>query len=133
VQQRLKVRGKPRRQRPPMKACDELFSKLIRSVGYCQLREGAPEVECRGVLECCHIISKGYHAIRCDERNALAGCKAHHYYFTHRPIQWENWIRAKIGDPLFEELRAEALSHTRPDWREIRQQLKDRLSRLGAA
>lgn len=76
------------------KRADAAFSKLIRSRGICELAPMRPETKCSGALQCCHIISRRYRAIRWDERNALAGCQGHHTFFTHRPLEWEQACRA---------------------------------------
>jgi hypothetical protein len=90
------------------KRADALFSKLIRSRGFCELAEMRPETECSGALQCCHIISRRYRSIRWDENNALAGCQAHHTYFTHRPLEWEEAIAdAKLG---WSDIRFRALN-----------------------
>jgi hypothetical protein len=67
---------------------DRLFSLKVREIGYCQLAAWFPKIRCNGNLQCCHIISRRYGAVRYDERNAVAGCAAHHLYATHHPLEW---------------------------------------------
>jgi hypothetical protein len=70
------------------KKADSLFSAAVRSRERCEIAEwGLAGPPCSGVLQCCHIISRRYRAIRWDERNALCGCQAHHTYYTHRPLE----------------------------------------------
>lgn len=77
------------------KKADALFSAAVRARQRCEIGEwGLPGPPCSGVLQCCHIISRRYRAIRWDEDNALCGCQAHHTYYTHRPLEWEEACRA---------------------------------------
>ena len=88
------------------KRADKLFSELIRSRGRCELAVMRPETKCAGPLQCCHVVSRSYRAVRWDEMNALAGCAAHHLWFTHHPLEWER----AIGETRWHHLRALALS-----------------------
>jgi hypothetical protein len=97
-----------------MKQADDLFSKIVRDRdGVCQAREVSP---CKGNLQCAHIISRSYKTIRTDLRNAVALCAGHHTYFTHRPLEWEDWVRESYGT-LWDELREAALRGAVPDWK----------------
>lgn len=98
-----------------MKQADVLFSRFIRERdGTCQAAGVGPD--CSGNLQCAHIISRSYKSIRTDERNALCLCAAHHTYYTHRPLEWEDWVRESFGT-LWDELRAEALEYRTVDWK----------------
>lgn len=106
---------------------DGLFSKLIRSVGRCE--------NCGGVefLQCAHGFSRRYRATRWDEANAWALCRACHVYFTHRPIEWDEWMRERLGPELYEVIRQQALTGKGPDPAVLIPHLRQRLERLGAA
>jgi hypothetical protein len=65
---------------------------------------------CQGELQCAHIMSRRYRALRWSYDNAVPLCGAHHTFFTHRPAEWEescrNWgvdwddlRRRAINDP----------------------------------
>ncbi len=81
------------------KKCDDLFSRKIRSLGVCQFM-GKDHVRCSSVLQCAHIETRGAHALRWDEKNALCLCSGHHFYYHNHmndfftmikifyPIQW---------------------------------------------
>lgn len=97
-----------------MRQADSLFSRLIRSRGTCEAANTGPA--CSGALQCAHIISRSYKSIRTDERNALCLCAAHHTYYTHRPLEWEDWVRESFGT-LWDELRVLALEYRSVDWR----------------
>lgn len=92
---------------------DALFAAAIRSIGYCE------ECGARGegaVLQCAHILSRSYNAVRTDFRNAVALCRACHFYYTPRPLQWEDWARERIGTDLYDELRRKAVASPPVDW-----------------
>ncbi len=96
-----------------LREADAAFSQFIRrrdrSCWRCGSRDG---------LQCMHIISRRYRALRWDERNAVAGCLKCHTYFTHRPLEWEAWIDSKLGAGTWAQLRKEALAGVM-DWREL--------------
>lgn len=69
---------------------------------------------CRGPLQWAHVHSRRYHAIRHDPRNAVVLCAGHHAYYTHRPLEWEQWCREN-GIP-WDELRTEALTREWSLW-----------------
>lgn len=68
---------------------DRLFSEKIRGIGFCEVASWLPSVKCAGYLQTMHVISRRYHAIRWDRTNALAGCAAHHKFYTEHPLEWE--------------------------------------------
>lgn len=89
------------------KKADVLFSKHIRSRERCELASYR-RVACNGNLQCCHIRSRSYMAIRWADDNALSGCGAHHVYFTHHPLEWEQWCRDRGID--YDALRLRGLN-----------------------
>ena len=97
-----------------MKLADRYFAQYIRQRDiYCQNCGRSDS------LQCAHIYSRSYKAIRCDERNAIALCKGCHLRFTHRPIEWDRYVRLKFGDALIDELRDIALRYERQDWKAL--------------
>lgn len=95
---------KPKRTTLRNKA-DKLFSLYIRDRDRRCRRCGKS-----GDLQCAHGFSRSYHKTRWDERNAWAMCRGCHTFFTHRPIQWEDWMREDMGEELYEEVRRQAKS-----------------------
>ena len=91
------------------KRADALFSKIVRSRGVCEARWDWTDFPCAGNLQCCHIISRRYRAIRWAEDNARCMCAAHHIYYTHRPLEWE-----LANEDRWDDLRARAL-HAPPE------------------
>lgn len=109
-----KPKPRPRKKRKATVAdCDKEFGLLIRGP------KGAeyPCLVCgkRDNIQCAHGFTRSYHAIRWDDRNAFPLCRGCHVFYTHRPIQWDDWLREKWGPGLYDELRMLALSHARVD------------------
>lgn len=108
-------------------ACDGMFSKLVRA------RDGACVIcGANEYLQCAHGFSRSYHAVRWDFRNAWALCRSHHVYFTHRPLEWDEWLHKVWGDAQYAELRALALTHRWPDMEALHAELKERVQELVA-
>lgn len=105
----------PKKRKKPKKnyrdQADELFSKAIRGIGYCE--------ECGSLenLQCAHVVSRSYGSIRTDFRNAVCLCRGCHMFFTLRPLEWEEWSIARLGEELYRELRLEARLGTVLDWK----------------
>jgi len=70
-----------------IKKADKLFREHIWARARCEINAGP--VRCNGRYQCCHIRSRRYMAIRWSDDNALCGCAAHHLYYTHHPLEWE--------------------------------------------
>jgi hypothetical protein len=106
-----------------MAQADRLFSKLIRERdGVCVAR-GYREFDCSTVLQCAHLVTRSYKSIRTLDVNAVALCKSHHVYFTHRPMEWEAWCERRWPGRL-RELKDRALMYVRVDWRAEIERLK---------
>ncbi len=74
-----------------IKKLDKLFSLKVRARGWCQL-QGKDRIRCSTVLQCAHIIGRGRHIIRWNERNALCLCSGHHVYYTNHPLEWHEMM-----------------------------------------
>lgn len=106
---------------------DKWFSLIIRSSGQCyQCGESDPRQ-----LQCAHIFSRRYLDTRWDEDNALCLCAACHMFFTHRPIEWEDFVSEEIGWDAYLRLRARAIKVTKPDYVELLDRLMSRMTELG--
>ena len=69
---------------------DKAFSLWVRDRdGGCIPSSWFPDIACNGNLQCAHVISRRYHAVRWDGANAVAACAAHHLYGTFHPLEWE--------------------------------------------
>lgn len=100
-----------------LKKADVLFSKVIRSPGYC-LRCGS-----RDRLQCAHLRSRNYKAVRWDRSNAICLCSACHVYFTYRPLEWEVWIEERFPGRM-DDLKYKALNSPVPDYQEVIMELQ---------
>lgn len=88
------------------KKADRLWSQAVRARGYCErCGKRPPEVNLQGA----HIIPRRYLKTRWDISNGLSLCAADHVYFTHFPLQFEDWVIAYIGEEKFRALRRQAL------------------------
>lgn len=121
---------KPRKRKKPnlRDQCDVVFSKIVRSVGYCQ----SGRDEHAGALQCAHGWSRSYKAVRWDRRQCWALCQGCHVFFTHRPIEWDNWMRKTMGDQLYAEIRRKALTYEQPDLQRLLSELKSEWKKLAA-
>lgn len=111
--------------------CDKLAGQIARSRGRCcTATDGL--VECKGNLQWAHGFGRGYHAVRYDPRNGFCQCAAHHFFYTNRPIQWDDWLRAEWGDDLYAEMRALALTYRKPDLKVLVVELRQEAIRAAA-
>lgn len=108
-----------------MHKSDKLFSRLVRERDQTCQAAGTDMVECKGNLQAAHIHSRSYKSIRTNFENCLALCAAHHTFYTHRPLEWEQWVRANLGDARWDDLRALALRYDRVNWKERHLALKE--------
>ena len=92
---------------------DGLFSKIIRTYGRCR--------RCGSIsnLQCAHIVSRWYHAVRWDFDNAVCLCSGCHVYYTYRPLEWEEWVDKIFGKEYHYKLKQKALTQTPPTYEEI--------------
>lgn len=110
-----------------MKQADALFSRFIRERdGFCQACGTTSD------LQCAHIISRSYKSIRTHRLNAVALCRSCHVKFTHRPLEWQDFVDERWPG-RWDMLREIALSYERVDWKGERDRLKAELERLEAA
>lgn len=123
-----KTKRKPKRLNQT-KVCDGLFGKIIRSRGACEIETCGQTFD----LQCAHGWSRGYRAVRWDERNAFCLCRGCHLKYTMRPIEWDDWLRQRWGDELYAELRTLALTGPNPNLAETRVRLRERARELEIA
>jgi hypothetical protein len=109
-------------------ACDQLMSKIVRTeAGHC--------VNCGSTqrLQNAHGFSRGYFATRWDFRNTFCLCAVCHVFYTHRPLEWDDWLHERWGDDLYDEIKALSLTHVKPDVFEVKAELAARWAELEAA
>ncbi len=69
---------------------DVLFSRLVRDRDHMCVRCGTVNN-----LQCAHIWSRRYRALRWRFENAITLCSGCHMYFTLRPAEWAEWCEAR--------------------------------------
>lgn len=104
VDPQMMEKPRKRRKRPYYKTVDDLFSKVVRRRGNC--------VRCLSThrLQCAHIVSRRYRATRWDLDNAVCLCAKCHTYFTHRPLEWDQWIGPRLRPGALIDLKRKAIA-----------------------
>ena len=74
---------------------DKIFADKVKEGGICQLAY-LDNITCKGNLQTMHIISRKYKILRWDFKNAMAGCMAHHFFYTNNPWLWHELIMHKF-------------------------------------
>lgn len=68
---------------------DETFSLLIRKAGRCaRCGRTPPNIQ----LQCSHLYSRRYMAIRWDTENAVAKCAGCHIWWGNNPVEAYEWL-----------------------------------------
>lgn len=101
--------------RPPskprfMEKADRAFSKYIRARDGKCLSCGSSEF-----LQCAHLITRSYKSIRVNELNAVALCRSCHVKYTHKPLEWRQWVETRYPG-RWDELKGVALEYGKVDW-----------------
>lgn len=102
-----------------MKKADALFSKLVRERDGRCLNCGTTEL-----LQCAHLISRSYKAIRTDFDNAVTLCRSCHMKYTHKPLEWREWVEDRFPG-RWGKLKQTALAYPKVDWKHRHQTLKE--------
>jgi 5-methylcytosine-specific restriction endonuclease McrA len=105
---------------------DRLFSQWIR-----QRDRVCQECGAQAGLQCAHLWSRRYRALRWDEEGAVALCLRCHKQFTEDPAAWNAWIRARRGDEEFWRLNARARTGAAPELAVILPLLRERMGEAG--
>lgn len=106
------MKRSPMKRKPgAMAAADKAFSLFIRARDPVCQANGTDGVMCNSVIQCAHIIRRRYRAVRWSEQNAIGLCQAHHYYYTTRELEWQEWVDANQPTGLsWDELKWLALN-----------------------
>jgi hypothetical protein len=112
------------------KKLDDLFRDIMRAQGRChRCGRGWPQV----VLQCAHGFSRRYRGTRWDEDANFCLCSGCHFYFTHRPIEWDDYMENVWGEEKYWRFRLQAQKITKIDKQELYSRLKARLEELNAS
>ncbi len=101
---------------------DDLFSQLIRSLGYCE-RCGKTNVR----LETSHWISRRYAWTRTYEANAFCFCHNCHQWWHDYPTDSGKWAVEKRGQDVWEHIRERSSRRDKFDWHSELKRLQDLL------
>jgi len=109
------------------KQADTLWARIVHLAGRCE--------ECGSVerLQAAHGFCRRYRGTRWLPINGFCLCARHHVYWTHRPLEWDTWLRGAWGPGCYDELRRLALATAKPDLPAIVAKLKAELDVQGAA
>jgi 5-methylcytosine-specific restriction endonuclease McrA len=92
------------------KEADRLFSLYIRARD-----RGCRMCTDRTNLQCAHLISRRYFAVRWEPENAVALCVGHHKQFTEDPLGWDDWCEGHLGSVGWTRLKLLARMGGMPD------------------
>lgn len=84
------------------KECDRRFAIAVKE------RDGWACRACGDHLhgvQCAHIVSRRYHAVRWTMANAVALCARCHMRFTNDPLGWDAWVEERFGNAVYGELK----------------------------
>jgi len=99
------------------KKCDKLFADKVKSRGRCQ------KCSKKEFLQCAHIISRRYKQVRWNLNNAMCLCRGCHLYFTHHPLEWENFVVKVVGLKTYVSIKKTALKYGKIDYEEVLERL----------
>lgn len=125
----------PRYLLPKKRQLDLLAGEIVRSRGRCEndnCLSKAPHTPLfLKQLTWAHIISRRFLNTRWDISNAFCLCWACHQYFTAHPLEWKDFVIAKIGEEAYEVLLRKSQLMTKPDYGQILFKLKETKKYLG--
>ena len=115
-----KPKKRPRRKRKSTPAqlareADKLWSLIVRQHGGCEVAVGVGVKGCSGGYQAAHGFSRRYRHTRWLPLNGFCLCAGHHVYYTHRPLEWDDYIKRAWGQDVYNDLRLIALRAFKPD------------------
>jgi hypothetical protein len=105
------------------KRADALWSQIVKLPGRCEMTGATTG------LQAAHGFSRKYRGTRWLPINGFCLSAAAHLTMTYDPIRWDDWIRERWGQPVYDELRALALKTAKPDLPAIVASLEEELKR----
>ena len=102
------------------KQCAVLWARWIKRNERCEflgMYVGSREhVACAGNLQAMHGFGKkAYPGVRYATWNGCCGCSAAHSYYSWRPPEWENYLRSRWGEDVYQERLREAMETRKYD------------------
>ena len=109
--------------------CNDLWSRYIKRHGVCEFigEQIGLEVHttCKGSLQAMHGFGKKtYPAVRYAVWNGFCGCAAAHSYYTWREPEWQNVLRVRWGNEVYEQRLRDAILTRKHDFEEIAASLR---------
>src|SRR3990167_6707603 len=81
---------------------DKLFSELVRIEGLCEhCGRKPPEVR----LNTAHVFSRRFLVTRWEPLNGVCLCVSCHRWAHDRPIEFPEFMKELLGEPVYDELR----------------------------
>lgn len=102
--------------------CDVLFSKHIRSIGYC---ENCFRKDNEVQLQCAHINSRRFSATRTLLLNAFCLCAGCHRYYTDYPREFSRFITGTWAQEHYDQVFQLSRTNTKMNWTEQLKYLKE--------
>jgi hypothetical protein len=109
--------------KPNKKKADELFRSLINlKYDKCQNCGSGNN------KQCAHLASRGYYSTRWSVENAVILCKGCHMYYTHHPLEWDDWCYKRLGTD-WDDLKFRAKNFLgKTDYKKLTEQLKEEIN-----
>jgi len=83
---------------------DKECSRIVRGRGFCAMCN-TEEYE---KLQCAHIYSRVYRSVRWDLDNLLALCASCHFNSHRNPLNFSDFVKTHLGQPLCQSLKIRA-------------------------
>lgn len=110
--------------------CDTIFSKIVRSIGYCE-KCGTTES-----LQCAHIEPRTNHTLRWDKNNALSLCYSCHIHWAHKnPREFTHWVESEFPKKIkyIDKNKNIFTKRSLPDYEDLYEKLKHELKEIEQA
>lgn len=120
------------------KQCAALWSLWVKRKGRCEFIGeqigNSMHVRCGGGLQAMHGFGKkAYPGVRYAVWNGFAGCAAAHTYYSFRPPEWENYLRSRWGEELYQQRLREAMAIRKYDLAQVAQTFRAALAAVDAS
>lgn len=130
-----KTSKRRREQMSLKKQCAALWSLWVKREGRCEFigmqLGNAIHTRCGGALQAMHGFGKkAYPGVRYAVWNGFCGCAAVHSYFTWRPPEWENYLRTRWGEEMYQHRLSEAMLVRKYELGKVAQTFRVALSAL---
>lgn len=109
-----------------------LHSQIVRARGRCE-NCGDDWRATGSKLECAHIVSRRYSRTRTDLDNAFCLCSRCHMRFTEWPLEFAEFVTAKIGEAKYRALVEKAHGIGKVDWYDELDRLRAIAAGMGVA